>query len=198
MISRLLLALILIFPMAASAATARELVARSIADINAGKGVEVRLNVDAKPVRLLMKGKLFNLDAGGIKIWYDGKTMWTYNATTGETTLSSPSANELAEVNPFIILRNAMTGYNLAYAKKHPAGMKLVVMTPKNANSEIVRIILTISSKNAKLEKIAITQRGGHRIVARIENIARKSSLSQSDFRYPAKSYKGVKLLDLR
>ncbi len=198
MIPRFLLALLLVLPITASAATARELVARSIADINGGKGVEVKLAVDAKPIKLLMKGKLFNLDAGQIKIWYDGKDMWTYNEAIGETTLSSPSTQELAEVNPFIILRNAMTGYNMAYAKKHPVGMKLVVMTPKNLSSGIARIVLTISSKNAQLKRIAVTPKGGRRIVAKVEDIAHRSSLSQNFFRYSSKSYKGVKLLDLR
>ena len=47
--------------------------------------------------RIIMSGRRFRIESPGYATWFDGRTQWTYSASTGEVTVTEPTAGELAE-----------------------------------------------------------------------------------------------------
>ena len=53
---------------------------------------------------LKMSGDKFFLTLPNARIWYDGRTLWSLDSSTKEVNISEPMPEELAQVNPMIII----------------------------------------------------------------------------------------------
>ena len=65
---------------------------------------------------IILKGEKFVLDCGGIKSWFDGKTLWSYVEENAEVNVSSPTNDELQAINPYMMLGMYRNGFNYVYA----------------------------------------------------------------------------------
>ncbi len=62
--------------------------------------------------RIIMSGRRFRIESPGYATWFDGRTQWTYSASTGEVTVTEPTAGELAESNPLSVIEAFTSAYN--------------------------------------------------------------------------------------
>ena len=62
---------------------------------------------------LLLKGDKFKLSIADTETYYDGKSQWLYMPDFEEVTISTPTAEELSELNPTAILSSYKQGYKL-------------------------------------------------------------------------------------
>ena len=53
----------------------------------------------------------FFCDMAGIDVWFDGTTMWHYVKADGEVSVTTPSAKNLAKMNPYFFLTIYKKGY---------------------------------------------------------------------------------------
>lgn len=142
-------------------------------------------------------GKKFALTTSAASSWYDGKSLYTYNASSGETTVVNPTAYELAESNPLSIIASAPANYSARYAAKQSEGTTTLVLEPKAKKTGIQRAVLVLGSGGVP-KKLDITTDSGDRITLNVTAVKYGVSFPASTFVYPKAKYPDAKIIDLR
>lgn len=147
---------------------------------------------------IILKGEKFVLDCGGIKSWFDGKTLWSYVEENEEVNVSSPTNDELQAINPYMMLGMYRNGFNYVYAgekNRNGTACKEVVMTPEK-NQDVKRIVVDV---NSKMEPVYICIEGNNGEKQEIE--IRKYLPKKTDdsmFFFDKAKYPKVEIIDLR
>lgn len=145
-----------------------------------------------------LKGEKFVLDCGGIKSWFDGKTLWSYVEDNAEVNVSNPTNEELQAINPYTMLGMYKSGFNYVFAgskNRNGIACKEVVMTPES-NHEVKKIVIDV---NAKMEPvyISIENRNGEIQEIIVKKYVTKQ-LDDSLFKFEKAKYPDVEVIDLR
>lgn len=133
---------------------------------------------------------------GGITTWYDGTTQWVYNPKVDEMTVSTPTPDELATINPFIIV----SGLQKSYAPKHlkaPTNKYIIELTPLSKSADIKKAIITVDNRYIPVQA-AITLSNGHTALIKTVSITKGGKLAQSYFRPDKSKYRSTEWIDLR
>lgn len=165
----------------------------------AGKSVKVSFSVSGSRSlsgTALCSGKKFAVETSSSSVWYDGNTMYTYNPSTKEVTLTKPSAEELAEANPMTYIAGWKNIYTASMASKQPKTGHCIILTPKNGKSGFGNVVVTLSA-NLSPQKIVIRTKQKQTYSINIKSFS-SASASEASFRFPKSRYKGVKTIDLR
>lgn len=141
-------------------------------------------------------GNKFMVEIPGAISWYNGKDLYTYNAKSAETTVVTPTARELLEVNPLLYVKNSGGNYNYNFSTVKRNGKYIIDLTPKK-KSEIKKLAFTINSSNYNIERISVTTSGGVTEII-IDTFKNGVSLSANDFEYPKNKYPKAEIIDLR
>lgn len=199
----LLLCLLWVFnTLAQSASGPESILAKAVASISNAKGVEATFTVYNSGYsgggRIETSGNKFKVSMPDVSVWYNGKDMYTYNENTGETTVVTPTADELAESNPLAYVTNAAKTYKVAYSTVKKQGRYVLELTPKVKNNEIKRITLTLRANDYVPEKIVVEPVSGNPVSADIKSFKAGVSLAPSLFEYPKNKYPKAEIIDLR
>ena len=62
------------------------------------------LNSQSNSGIFTLKGDRFVLEMDETKAWFDGKTQWAYMVQNNEVSITEPTAQEVASINPMAIL----------------------------------------------------------------------------------------------
>lgn len=136
--------------------------------------------------------------AGGGKVWYDGKDMWTLNPKTKEITVTSPDDDEIGEINPLTYILNYTDNYNLFFSKRKESGKYLVLLNPKDKNSDIKAIEIGVNSNTYIPEHVIIRDKKDNRITVGLSNLNYNVKIKDSDFKFPVRDFKEYEVIDLR
>lgn len=191
---------------AASSATAADtadgLLKKTAAGINGSSGLTASFTLDygSQKVTGTMKsaGKKFALQTSSSSTWYDGKSMWTYNANNAETTLMNPTAQEVAEANPLSIVNSYSANFTAAFAKAQTKGSKTIVLTPKSKLLGYKSVHVTIPDGSVYPSKLVIIPTSGQKVTVLIAQVKTGQKLPESTFVYPKSKYPKVEIVDLR
>lgn len=194
-----ILSLICVIP--SSAITAPEVLSKSASKISGAKSVTCTftLTTQGKSVKGSLKtsGTKFAITTPYSSSWYNGKAMYTYNASSRETTIVTPTAAELAEANPLCYLKGYDKSFTAAFSKTMPKGKYEVILTPKKRNTGIKSVTLIINGKTMLPDAITVTGGGATGKVV-LNSVSLGGALPASTFEYPAKNYPKVEIVDLR
>lgn len=202
---RYLLSLVIILGMSVSslaAETADGMLKKAAAAINGSTGLTASFTLDygSQKVSGTMKasGKKFALQTSSSSTWYDGKSMWTYNAKNAETTLMNPTPQEVAEANPLSIVNSYASNFTAAFAKSQQKGSKTIVLTPKSKQSGYKSVHVTIPDGSTFPSKLVIIPSSGQKITVTISQVKNGQKLPDATFVYPKAKYPKVEIVDLR
>ena len=90
-----------------------------------------------------MQGERFRLSIFDMQAAYDGNTLYIYDESTDELTLSHPTEQELLETNPFLYARALSKVCNIT-ERQTSGGQTLITLTPKDQSIGIQRFTLTL------------------------------------------------------
>ena len=180
----------------------KDVKAKEVLDAVAGnyskaKGTEIVFGGTVEGV-ITLKGEKFVLDCGGIKSWFDGKTLWSYVKDNAEVNVSTPTQEELQAINPYAMMGMYKNGFDYAYAgKKSRNGVSCqeVVMTPET-EQDLRKIVIDV---NVRMEPVYIAIETGNNGTQEI--VIKKITSKQTDdsmFRFDDKKYPDVEIIDLR
>lgn len=147
---------------------------------------------------LKSSGSKFSLVTSSTSVWYDGKTMWTYNSKTNETTVTLPTPAELAEVNPLYIVNAYSNNFTAAYAKSQTKGSKTIVLTPKSKKLGYKSVHVSIPDKSSFPTQLVVIPLSGQKITVKIEKVTTGVKFPSSTFEYPKSKYPKAEIVDLR
>lgn len=185
-----------------AATTASQVLAKSAQKMRSMPSITANLNISAQQgssiARILLSGEKFALTSSGAQsVWYDGKTQWVYNPEVDEINISTPTAEELTQINPFKIISSFQKWYN-ARLLKSEATSYVVELTPTDKNSDFNKIVITFNASDYLPVKVALYTRSMGTVTVKITNIQQGGKVAASRFSPSAKDYPTAEFVDLR
>src|SRR5574344_114385 len=92
-----------------------------------------------------IKGSKFHASTPQAIVWFDGKTEWTYMKNNDEVNVSTPTAAQLQQMNPYHFINIYKQGYS----------MKLI--KTKLRNTPVYEVHLKAQSKSQELQQVLIS-----------------------------------------
>lgn len=142
---------------------------------------------------IAVKGRKFFVSTPQAKVWFDGKTQWSYLKSTDEVNISTPTEAQQAQMNPYQFIRLYKSGYQLSMKKS--GGGYVVTMKATNGARAIKTAIITVGS-NYVPSKVQYQQGSGWTTIT----LSRFQAKNQSDatFRFNRKLCPHAEIIDLR
>lgn len=141
--------------------------------------------------KLVMSGSRFMLTLPGMTTAYDGITQRTLNEADGELTLSTPTAEELATVNPLAFLGALNTAFTATQLKDGR-----VVFSPKDKTSGIDKITANFDPQTSMPTLINMKAAGGEALIDNVKVVFETKVRPTSQF--AIKVPKNIEIIDLR
>lgn len=163
-------------------------------------------NVNGKPLdagtgTLSVSKEKFRIESGDIKLYCDGKTLYSYVVSSKECNVTDYEPNP-DEVNPIDVFDLYKRGYKymLAAELKTPTGfVQMIDLEPEDITRDIAKVRLVIDKKTGSLKKYIVTERGtNNRTTFTITSFTPNVAIPAGYFVFDKKAHPGVKLVDLR
>ncbi len=199
----LILLFAVLFPMAATAQNQKEL--EKILDAATSKllkdsGVVVDYTVTAGGQdtngQIKMKGKKFVNEIGGHVVWFDGRTMWTLVKENEEVNVTTPTAKELAKMNPYAFASLYKKGYTLTKGQSTHAYHSVVLRSSGSGNA--VKSMEVHINRMSKTLQYAKMQTADGTMEVRVRSYKGGQRFADSTFVFNAKHHPNVEVIDLR
>ena len=159
--------LFLTIPTVAQQPDARDILDRAADAFRKEGGVKITFSVRAPEGNtngsIRLKGDKFLLETEGVTTWFDGRTQWSYLASSDEVNVSEPTPEELQSINPYSWLSLYKQDYKLKVAKTGNVSDDTaykVVMNATKRSQDIQCIILYIEKGSFRPLKLSMVQRG--------------------------------------
>ena len=159
--------LFLTIPTVAQQPDARDILDRAADAFRREGGVKITFSVRAPEGNtngsIRLKGDKFLLETEGVTTWFDGRTQWSYLASSDEVNVSEPTSEELQSINPYSWLSLYKQDYKLKVAKTGNASddtVYKVVMNATKRSQDMQCIILYIEKSSFRPLKLSMVQRG--------------------------------------
>lgn len=181
--------------------TAVHVTQKAASVITQAKGISLRFSVNAggKAVSGTLKsdGMKFCVSLPQGTTWYNGKNMYSYNPRTSETTVTTPTAQELAESNPLLYVKSGATSFTSRFSKEKRPGKYVIELSPRNQKTGIKKLTFTINSANYHIERIVAVTSSGTSTVD-VTSLKTGVRFPASEFEYPKSKYPSSEIIDLR
>ena len=186
--------LFLTIPMVAQQPDARDILDRAADAFRREGGVKITFSVRAPEGNtngsIRLKGDKFLLETEGVTTWFDGRTQWSYLASSDEVNVSEPTPEELQSINPYSWLSLYKQDYKLKVAKTGNASDDTaykVVMNATKRSQDMQCIILYIEKRGSKDAAVVF-----------INSYQTGKNYDDSLFVFDRKAYPTAELVDLR
>ena len=182
--------------------TPQQILNKTSEAISNSKGVEANFTVTSSGYSskgsIKTMGTKFQVSLPDVKVWFNGKDMYTYNDGTEETTVMVPTVEELSESNPLAYVTNASKTYKASFSTVKKTGCYVLELVPIKKNNEVKRITLTVRKTDYVPERIVIEPVGSAPVRADIASFKKGVSFTASEFEYPKSKYPKAEIVDLR
>ncbi|MDE6304713.1 MAG: outer-membrane lipoprotein carrier protein LolA [Paramuribaculum sp.] len=186
---------------AANPGEAETLISGMMARLRKAPSIEASFSVTANgstsQAAILMSGKKFTLRAPEVSVWFNGKDQYTYSPQTGEVNITSPTVEELGEINPLAVIDNLSTRFKAVMAKPGTNGQKRVELTPLAKGDNIRKAIVTVGSSGYP-SAIVLMMDNGQQLSVSIHQLKEGKKLAASTFEFRPALAPGAEVIDLR
>lgn len=184
------------------AQTAQGALSKAAAQVKGAKGIEVTYTISGQGHNisgvLKAAGSKFYVKAGGMESWYNGKSLFSYNPNSKETTVVSPTPSELAEINPLLYLNSYASLFEPVFSQNKQVGKYIIDLKPKSRKAPVKKVTVFLNSRSYQPEKFVITSLDGSVATVTIGKSNYKVSIPSSVFEYPKGRFPNVQIVDLR
>ena len=189
-----------VLPLAAQP-DAKAILDRTAAAFRAAGGVRaeftIRTQDGSTAGTLRLKSDKFLLETDGITTWFDGRTQWSYLASTDEVNISAPTPEELRDINPYTLLYIYKQGYTWQMGTS-AGNYYEVVLNATRRDEHLQRIVLRVRKDNYQPLRIEVKGSGGEHSVVTINKYATGLNHSDALFVFDKKKYPTAEVVDLR
>lgn len=143
---------------------------------------------------IAVKGNKFMATTQHTKVWFDGKTQWTYLTRNDEVNISNPKDSELQSLNPYNFINMYKKGYKSTMRKD---GSSYVVhLTADTKAKKVQELFITVDSKSYNPTQVKMLQ-GKKWTTFDVTNL-KQEKLPDSMFRFNSKDFPTAEVIDLR
>ena len=149
---------------------------------------------------IVVDQRRFLIDSPGMKVWYDGKTQWTFLPQEKEVTVTEPAADELRQINPFAVIEGYSGNYEATLLKSTEPGKSVVELKPRGgrSNDGISRAVVTFDSSTLLPEKVVLTMSSRSVVTIRISSLTDSGKQNPARFKPHPNQFPGCEVIDLR
>lgn len=182
----------------ANAQSAKSVLDKAAASVTVASGVKANFRMTTTTGNtsgtIAIKGKKFYATTPQAKIWFDGKTQWTYLKNNDEVNVSNPTEAQLQAINPYNFINLYKNGYTYTM---NTAGTNYVIhLTSNSADRKIKELFITVNKKNYEPMQVKMLQ-GKKWTTFDITSI-KKEKIADSQFRFNSKDFPKAEIIDLR
>lgn len=145
---------------------------------------------------LTVSGNSYTMSTPELKVWYDGKTQWTYSPAAKEVNISEPTAGEVAESNPLAVLTSLTRSYTCRRLNSSSTSDKIELVP--TVKTDLSKVVITINTSTGLPTEILAYRANGAVTKVEIPDIKAGKKLPATSFRFNQKQYPGVEIVDLR
>jgi outer membrane lipoprotein-sorting protein len=143
---------------------------------------------------IAIKGKKFYATTPQAKVWFDGKTQWTYLKNNDEVNVSNPTEAQLQAINPYNFIHLYKRGYTYTM---NTAGTDYVIhLVANSADRKIKELFISVNKKTYQPKQVKMLQ--GKKWTTFDINSIKKENIADSQFRFNAKDFPQAEVIDLR
>lgn len=170
------------------------------------KGCEITFRVNEEGMRfggkLLIDGPCFAYDSEEMKIWYDGTTQWTLQMGSGynELYISNPTPEEQKSINPYLLLRDYETTFDVTDLGERNCNGKLthvVGLDSREAGYEPSHVDVCLQS-DGTLAALIINTSSGPPVKIEVRSMRNGLTFTKGTFTYQAEKYPADEVIDMR
>jgi chaperone LolA len=157
--------------------------------------------ISTKKGTVYMKGTKYRVSFVGQEIFCDGNTVWTYDKSSNEVTISKldASSNTITPQKLFTDFYDKDFLYKLNGEKKaNGKTLQEIEMTPNDKTKTFHKVYLTID-KNAKtIYSTKVLEKAGNRYSYTVNSFNGSANIPDPKFVFNKNDYPGVEEVDLR
>ncbi len=144
-----------------------------------------------------MKNDKFSLKTDDVNVFFNGKTQWTYLPSNNEVSITEPTEEELAEVNPVLILKEYRNKCNISLSADNKSNDNyLIEMTPRVV-TDFKKILVRVNKTTKNLVSLHLEGKE-FSVVMNFSNFRQGLNISDNTFVFDKSKYKDVFINDLR
>ncbi len=147
----------------------------------------------------LMKGEKFTFSTNEMKVYFDGKTQWSYMPDINEVSITNPREKELAQTNPLALLQAYSAKSTIRYFKnnsvKNAYSLELI---PKDKSSDISKIQVVINKNTYFPQSIQLADKKGMISTLALTKFQKGVKTDDKTFTFNSSIYKDIEINDLR
>ena len=196
-----LTAIIMAFTASAATDNAMDIINQAAAKFSAAPSISAAYTITANGERVSGRvsfaGDKFTMTTPQLLTWYDGKTQWSYNRENNEVTITEPTADELSQINPFVIINSFRNSY-IARSLTAPKGFAKIELTARDPKSEVISATVTLNDKTLLPTQIQLTTRSKQQVTIVLNSVTTGQKYNIKAFQFYAPNYPGVQIVDLR
>jgi outer membrane lipoprotein-sorting protein len=150
---------------------------------------------------VLMKGNKYKVDITGQEIYSDGTTIWTYDKSSNEVTITrlDPASNSLSPQKLFTNFYDKDFLYKLNGEQKLKGKtVQEIEMTPTDKTRNFHKIYLYVDKKSHLVSSGKMLDKNGNRYIYTINNLNGKAAINDASFVFDKSKHPGVEEIDLR
>lgn len=145
-----------------------------------------------------LKGSKFILDMGNAKVWFDGKTQWSYMSDDNEVSVTEPSQEELATTNPMAVIAGFKQKSVTKFAKTQSVQNHIIELIPSQTKADFKKVEVQVNKSNGNLVSLKLTDKKGVISSLILTNYQKAGNVSDKSFTFDKSAFKGVTVNDLR
>jgi outer membrane lipoprotein carrier protein len=157
--------------------------------------------LSSKTGTILMKGTKYKVSFGGNEIFSDGKTVWNYDKSSNEVTISNLDASG-STITPQKLFTNFYDKdflYMLNGEKKSGAKtLQEIEMTPTDKSKSFNKVYLLVDKTAKTIYSTRVLENGGNRYTYTVSSMKTNAPLADNVFSFNKSKYPGVEEVDLR
>ncbi len=182
----------------ATAQTARQVLDKTAATLSNKSGVSARFAAKNGKYgntcgTIYIKGRKFHTSTPMAKVWFDGRTQWTYLKSNNEVNVNNPSESELQAINPYNFIYMYKSGYTSSMTSK---GNDYQIHLKATGNKSIKEMYVTVNKQSYVPSQIRMLQ-GKVWTTITVTNF-KKTNLGDNTFRFNSRDFPSAEVIDLR
>ena len=179
-----------------NAADARRILDKAAAKVSIKSGATANFTITGNKMgtqsgTISIKGNKFCARTSNAIMWYNGKTQWVYNKKSDEVNVSSPSASQQQQMNPYTFLTLYKKGYTMSLT--NAASGYQVHLTGKGKSISEMYVLV---DKSYNIKQVKMKQKNGW-VTINISGF-KAGAISDSAFTFNSKDYPKAEVIDLR
>ena len=146
---------------------------------------------------IAVKGEKFAITTTANSTIFNGKTQWTISSDDKEISVFEPTADEIAQINPFSIIRSYEKNYNIKLISSDNTAVEIQLI-PKKKDTSIKKIVITFGAKTKLPQRMMLTLDDNKVLSIGIFDVRTDADIKSSRFEFIDKNYPGYEIIDLR